>query len=590
MVISMNKNKQEKKKNTRLVLKRQNLIQAVLILLVIIILNILSSKLFYRFDLTKEKKFTISKVSQNILNDLNDDIFIEVYLEGKDLPAELLRYQKVVKEFLSNFSSYSSKIIYVFKNPFDEKDNKYNNDIYKDLFNKGLNPTILDQTTDGGFSQKAIFAGAMLRYNGKEEPVNLISIQNNSIAYLSETELERDFIHAIWRLSREQRQKIAFLEGHNELSAIETYDIISTLNNYYDITRYNMNGVIDALDEFSAVVIAQPKSYFTERDKYIIDQYIMKGGSVIWLVEWMQISMDSISNKPREMAMIRNINIEDQLFNYGVRINPDLIQDLRCVSIPIVVNTIDGKPQIAPRPWYYFPWIVPDTLLNHPLLRNVAPIRTHFVSSIDTVGENPDIKKTVLLRTSDKSKSMMHPVEVDLERIMRYQPDLKTFNRSHIPIAVLLEGTFTSHYSNRLALDLEEAAEFPFIENSSPNTKMIIISDGDLIRNDVKTIGKKQEALILGEDKYYPQFSTSGNSQFLVNCINYLCADNDFITLRMREIKLRTLNATKVNETRTIWTYINSIVPVLIIMIFGVTMILIRKYKYNKKFSSYKVK
>jgi ABC-2 type transport system permease protein len=590
MVKNMNKNNSVKKKNTRLVLKQQNLLQVALILLVILVINLLSTRLFNRFDLTKEKKFTISKITQNILNDIDEELYIEVYLEGKDLSVEILRYQKIVKEFLNNFSSFSPNITYKFKNPFDDKDLQYSGDVYRSLSNKGLNPTVLDQSTEEGYSQKVIFAGALVRYKNKEEAINLISIQNNSMVYLSETELERDFIHTIWRITRDEKQKIGFLEGHNELSEMETYNVMSTLSNYYEIIRINMNMALNALDEFAAIVIAKPQSYFTERDKYIIDQYIMKGGSVIWLVEWMHITMDSISHKVKEMALIRDINLDDQLFNYGVRINPDLIQDLRCISIPVVVNTIDGQPQVAPRPWFYFPFVVPDTLLNHQLLRNVEPMRTHFVSSIDTVGESPEVKKTILLRTSDKSKSQMHPVEVNLEKIMRYNPDIKTFNKPHIPIAVLLEGTFTSNFANRLAMDLEEDEEFPFIDKSAPNTKMIVISDGDFIRNEIRTIGDKQEPRRLGEDRFYPQFSTPGNSQFFVNCINYLCADNDFIALRMREIKIRTLNSTKVKEYSTLWTYINSIIPVLLILIFGLTVIVFRKYKYNKQFSIYKTK
>jgi ABC-2 type transport system permease protein len=588
MVNSMEQHKHQK--NTRLVLKKQNIIQAILILLLIIVLNILSSKVFHRFDLTQEKKFTITESSQKIISNLEDKVYVEVYLNGKDLPVELIRYQKVVKEFLDNFSSYSNKIEYVFKNPFDEKDPEFSSDVYRQLYNKGLNPTYISQSTEGGVSEKMVFAGALVKYEGKEYPVNLINnnlSSGSSMVGLSETELERDFTHAIWMLSRTEVQKIAFLEGNGELNENETYDIMTSLSKYYQIDRLKMNNVLNALDEYSAVVIAKPTEVFTEREKFIIDQYIMKGGSVIWLVEWMDISMDSLSSKPFEMAMIRNIRLDDQLFRYGIRINPDLIQDLRCINIPVYVNTVDGNPQFEPRPWYYFPLIVPDTLLNHQLLRNLDPIRTHFVSSIDTVGDNPDVKKTVLLRTSQYSKTSMHPVEVSLE-ILRNRPDPKTFNKPHVPIAVLLEGKFTSNFINRFTLELYEHEDFNFIEESEPNTKMIVISDGDFIRNEIRTLGAKQQPYPLGYDKYYPEIqSYQGNTQFFMNCINYLCADDSFISLRMREIKLRTLNPTLVKQKMTFWMYMNSIIPVLIIIAFGLAVIIFRKIKYKKRFATY---
>lgn len=580
---------QQKLKNTRLVLKKQNILQALLILSLIIVFNILASKIFFRFDLTKEKRFSITEVSQNILSELDDKVYIEVYFDSKDLPVELIRYQKVVKEFLENFSSFSNKIEFVFKNPFDENDPNYNIDVYKILYNKGLNPTFISQTKDGGISEKMVFAGALVKYNEKDYPVNLINnnlSSGNSMIGMSETELERDFIHAIWMLTRKDVQKVAFLEGHKELSEFQTYDIMTSLSKYYQIDRVDMNGMLNALDEYAAVVIAKPEAGFNEKDKFIIDQYIMNGGSVLWLIEWMHVDIDSLSRKVSEMALIRDINLDDQLFNYGVRINPDLIQDLRCLKIPVYVNTVEGQPQFEPRPWYYFPLIVADTLLSHQLVRNLEPMRTTFVSSIDTVGQNPNIKKTVLLRTSEYSKSYMHPIEVNLS-IMRNRPDLNTFNKPHMPIAVLLEGKFKSNYFNRFTLELYSNEDFHFIEESKPNTKMIVVSDGDFIRNEVKIIGEKKQPYPLGYDKYYQEQYTPGNTQFLINCINYLCADNNFISLRMREIKIRTLNSTLLKKERGYWTYLNSILPIVIIVIFGLSVNYFRKLKYKKSVVSY---
>lgn len=495
---------EKKIKKTRRILRKQNIIQVLLILVIIVAFNFLSSMAFFRFDLTKEKRFTITSISKAILKNLDDNVVIEVYLESDNLPVELVRYRKVVKEFLDNYSSYSNKIEVEFKNPFKQDDPNFNQDVYWQLYNKGLNPTYISQSNDGGKSEKMVFAAALIKYGGKEFPVNLIN--NNLTAGsnfdgFSETELERDFTHAIWMLTGRELQRVAFLEGHKELSEYETYDIMTSLSKYYEIDRVNINQALHALDEYAVVVIAKPQAYFTEKDKFIIDQYIMQGGKVIWLIEWMHFSMDSLSVKPFEMAMINDINLDDQLFKYGVRINPDLIQDLRCLNIPVYVNTIDGKPQFEPKSWYFFPVIVPDTLTSHQLLRNLEPMRTHFISSMDTVGLDPNIEKTILLRTSKFSKSLIHPVEVNLE-ILREEPELMTFDKSGLAVAILLEGEFTSNFLNRLSPEFYNNDDFVFLEKSA-TTKMIVISDGDFIRNEVKTMGDKKQPYPLGYDKYF---------------------------------------------------------------------------------------
>ncbi len=576
--------KQKKLNKTRAGVKKQNIIQILLVFAIIFVLSIISSQLFHRFDLTKEKRFSLSPISKEVLSELDDMVYIEVFLEAEDLPVQLIRYRRILYEFLDNLRYHSSNIEYDFKNPFQHEDPKVNREVQRQLYLKGLNPTYIRETKDGGISERMIFAGALVKYKGREFPVNLLNASlssGNVFTGLSENELERDFIHAIWLLSSPKIQKIAFLDENEELSEYETYDIMLELSKYYQIDRLKMNNVLGALDEYSAVVIAKPRKRFTERQKFIIDQYIMKGGKVLWLVEWMHIDMDSLSHKPSQMAMIRDINLDDIIFNYGVRINPDLIQDLRCLNIPVVVNTVANKPEFAPMPWFYFPLIVPDTLLSHPLIRNVEPMRTHFVSSIDTVGLDPNVKKTILLRTSRYSKTLIHPIEVSLE-ILREAPDIQTFNQPNRPIAVLLEGTFTSNYVNRLTYEFYESEDYEFLETSVP-TKMIVISDGDFIRNEVSRKGERSQPHPLGWDKYYDEQYTPGNVQFILNCINYLCADDKLISLRMREQSMRILNSTKVKQTFITWMWVNSVIPVIIILIIGLMIVFFRKIKYQKR-------
>ena len=439
--------------------------------------------------------------------------------------------------------------------------------IFAQLYNKGLNPTYIVQQEGMGGSEKIIFAGALVKYKEKDFPINLLT--NSPSGNTPYTMLSRK-VH-----------KVAFLEGHDELDENRTYDIMSSLSKYYRIERVNMNGSLNALDDYGCVVIAKPQKRFNERDKYIIDQYIMNGGKVIWFVEWMQFDMDSLNTNPTAMALMNDINLSDQLFNYGVRINPDLIQDLRCLQIPVCVNTVEGKPQFEPKPWYYFPLIVPDTLLDHQLVKNLDVMRTCFVSSIDTVGEDPLVKKTILLRTSQYAKALSHPVEISLD-ILREKPEMLTFNKPNMPVAVLLEGQFKSNFANRLPPELADNKDFKFKERSE-KTQMIVVSDGDFIRNEIKRMGDKVQPYPLGYDKYYDAQYTPGNTQFIINCVNYLCADEGLISLRMREPKSRTLNATKVREEKAMWICVNIIVPILIVLLIGFTMIVMRKVKYSKK-------
>ncbi|NLA23640.1 MAG: gliding motility-associated ABC transporter substrate-binding protein GldG, partial [Bacteroidales bacterium] len=428
-------------------LKKQNLFQLLLVLLIIAIFNFISSHVFFRWDLTAEKRHSLSNVSKTILTDLNDKILVKVYLDGEDLPLGFKRLKRSVREMLDDFRVYSKNIEYQFIDPFDNTSDESKREIYEQFIKKGLIPQFIQEVGDVDYKEQIIFPSAILTYREQEYPVNFfVDNLNSGVGTQQEfnqtvSELERNFINAIWILSKNVKQKIAFIEGHGELDEYETHDIMMELSRYYQIDRLRMNNVLDALDDYRAIVIAKPDSAFYEREKFIIDQYIMHGGRVLWLIEWMAASMDSLTQKSSFMSLINHINLDDQLFNYGVRINPDLIQDVRCLNIPMVVNSIGGQPQFRPVPWLFFPVIYPDSLSNHPLTRNLSRIRTEFVSSIDTVGENPKIKKTILLRTSKYSKTLMAPVEVNL-KMVNDPVEPASFNRPNLPIAVLLEGEF----------------------------------------------------------------------------------------------------------------------------------------------------
>jgi len=569
---------------TRRTLKRQGLIQLTLVLVIVALINFIGNLWFYRLDLTAEKRYSLSEVSKKVLHNLDDVVYIKVYLDGENLPLGFKRLKRSVQEKLDDFRVYSDNIEYEFIDPFKDADETKKRDIFIQLIKKGLMPETLQIMGDAEYTEQVVFPGAIIVYNGQEYPVNFfiddLSVGDQQQFDKTVSELERSFIHGIWLLSRPAKQKIAFIEGHGELDEYQTYDIMMELSQYYQIDRVSINGILNSLNGYRAIVIAKPDSVFREKDKFIIDQYIMNGGKVLWLVEWMSADMDSLASRPEDMALIRDINLDDQLFRYGVRINPDLIQDLKCLSIPIMMNSSGGQPQFAPVPWYFFPVIIPDSLTNHPLTRNVSRIRTEFISSIDTVGDNTQVKKTILLRTSQYSKSKMAPVQISLD-LIKDRPDPATFNNPRIPIAVLMEGCFESNFNNRIPPEIQNSNEINFAPISKP-TKMIVISDGDMIRNEVKTLGNKKQPYYLGEDKYYQEQYCPGNREFLVNCINYLCEDEEMIALRMRNIKMRELDRTKVKQDGVFWVWFNTAVPIAIIILTGIFTVVIRKYKYGR--------
>ncbi len=563
-------------------IKKQHIFQWILLLLIIALINFIGSIWYLRIDLTEENRHSLSETSVELLKNLDDIMYVKVYLDAEDLPVDLLRLQRKIRETLNDFRRYSPEVEYEFINPFEEKDREVQYKIYKQLEEKGLIPTELQEGGPESSRQQLVFPGALLSYKGNEYPVNFLENEGiggaNQKINKSISRVEQKFVQGMLRLVSSEVKKVAFIEGHGELDEYQTMDIMISLSEFYKIERLSIDGVLGALDDYEAVVMAKPTQRVSEKDKFILDQYIMDGGKVLWLIEWMGMSMDSLANQPSSMALIRDINMDDILFNYGVRINPDLIQDLNCLSIPITVNQRSGEPQFEPRQWFFFPAVSSEN--DHIINKNVSIIRTQFVSSIDTVGEGDKIDKTYLLKTSQYSRTLGVPVEVSLD-MLRRPPLPRLFNEGKQPIAVLLEGQFESNFDGRIPQEFVQNTDIGFQPISKP-TSQIVISDGDMIRNYVHQRGERKEPFQLGADKYYKQQFTPGNKEFLMNAINYLCGDKELIKLRMREIKLRLLDKGKVREQGLFWSVFNMVVPVLIIVLLGVVLVVVRKYKYAK--------
>jgi ABC-2 type transport system permease protein len=545
----------------------------------IILFVSVSSRIRLRLDLTEDKRFTLSIPTLSVLSHLKNDIFIQVYLDG-EIPIPLKRLKRSVGEMLDEFRIASGrKIDYEFINPSENKDVKQREALYQSLVSKGLSPVNLQAgDAEGGSTQKIIFPGMILNYNGIEVPVNFLN--NSTPSYeqniLRSVEgLEYEMIQTIATLSSDTINKVAFIEGHDEIPEIETADITMNLARFFTVDRGRIGGKPGILDKYTAVVIAGPQKAFNESDKLVLDQYIMNGGKVLWLVDEVAVNSDSLAFG-ETVGLYRPLNIEDQLFRYGVRINPLLVQDLECVSIRLMVMSGGTRQQVVPAPWVYYPLLKPSS--KHPITRNLNRVRGEFVNYIDTVGLDHAIRKKILLSSSALSRTISPPVIISLKEA-ELTPDPKDFNKPGLPIAILLEGVFPSAFKNRIVSNLTEDRNFK-IRSESKETRMIVIADADMIRNGVKRSGLNETPLPLGQDKYTGQIY--GNRDFLINCLNWLVDKNGIMELRSRELKLRLLNTQVIKTQRLKWQIINIAGPVVIVILAGLLYSYLRKRIYAK--------
>ncbi len=559
-------------------IKRQNIMQLVFSLIIIISINIIGSYIFKRIDLTSEKRYTLSNATKKLLKNLDDIVYFKVYLDG-DFPAGFRQLRNETKEMLNQFRAYSDNIQYEFINPSASSDKKQTRDLYKQLVSKGLQPTNLQTNKNEGSSQQIIFPGAIVTYKERELPLQLLNtrydIKPEVVLNSSVEGLEYNIASAIKKLSVMNKPKLAFIEGHGELDKYETGDISTSLSEYFNVQRVRINDQVNALKDFKVIIIAKPDSIFDEKDKFIIDQFIMKGGKVLWLVDPVFASMDSLRTSDQTIGIAQRLGLEDQLFKYGARINYDLIQDIMALQIPVKTGNIGTQPQMKFFPWYFFPLAMPA--INHPIVNNLNAVKFEFVSSIDTVGAK-SISKTILLTTSKYSRTLATPVTISLD-IMQKEPDERLYDKSYIPIAVLLEGTFPSLYKDRISDTIAKDKSIDFRESSVPN-RMIVISDGDVIRNQVQESNGIKYPLPLGYNKYTRE--SFGNRDFILNCVDYLCDESGLIQVRSRELKLRLLDKTIIDKDKLMIQLINTGLPILLVICFGIIQGIIRKRKYAR--------
>ena len=540
----------------------------------IILINIIGSYFYKRFDLTQDQRYSLSNAAKETIATINIPIFIDVFLEG-DLPSEFKRLQVETKQILEEFEAYNPNVKFKFVNPSEEKG------AIESLMKFGAKPAQIEIQQNGKTSIQQVFPWAIASFNGDYIKISLLKNQlgvsseeriNNSVQ-----NLEYAFADGFNQLIQPKKRKIAVLKGNGELEDKYVADFFATLRDYYYIAAFTLDSVAEKpkktltqIKQFDLLIIANPTEQFTEEEKYILDQYVMHGGASLWLVDAIELVNDSVSGN--NFAFGKDLNLTDFFFKYGIRINPNLVKDL--YSAPILLATGNERDsQYNKYPWLYSP--LSNNSLNHPIVTNIEAVKFDYASSIDTLPNS--VKKTILLSSSQVSKIVGIPKEINITKeinknltIINDGPSPEEFNTGEIPLAVLLEGSFNSVYSNRIK-------PFKIVNNleRSKETKMVVISDGSIIKNQFQG----NRPLELGFDKWTNTFY--GNKEFLLNTVNYLLDDNGLINIRSKDISVPFLDPVKVAKNRFFWQWVNLLLPLSLICLFGLVFNYLRKIKYT---------
>jgi ABC-2 type transport system permease protein len=560
----------------KIIRKRKDIVILVAVLTIVILINFVGSFVFKRFDLTSEKRYTLSESSRKLLKSLDDVVYIKVYLQG-DFNPNFTRLKNETKELLDEFRAYSNgNLEYELINPLDNQNKEETDKIEKQLYDKGIMPEQIVDRSSQKVSETFIWPGAIITYKGKESVWQIYKRQlgfeaeqsiNNSVQ-----EMEYGLTNAIRKTTLLKKPEVLFVEGHDELDTIRGADFMRSVAEYYNVSRVNINHKLYALKGADAIVIAQPDSMFDEKDKFIIDQFIMHGGKVLWLIDPVYVNRDTLTTRGYSLGFKNDLNLDDILFKYGVRLNPVLVQDLQSAQVPVNVGFKMGQPDFKPFYWNYYPLLLPSS--NHPIVKNLDLIRTEYIGTLDTVYAK-DVTKTILLQTSRYTKTQPTPVRI-LAAQVKLKPNESQYNNSFQNVACLLEGQFESNYKNRITRRILEDSVFDFKEKSKL-TKMIIVADGDIAKNEYQ----RNTSMIfpVGYDVYTKQ--QFANKTFLLNCMNYLLDDEGLLQLRSREVKLRLLDKKKTATQVTKWKFTNVGIPLILIIFFGLIQYYIRKKKYS---------
>ncbi|MBK8949418.1 MAG: gliding motility-associated ABC transporter substrate-binding protein GldG [Flavobacteriales bacterium] len=541
-----------------------------------------------RADLTSEQRYTLKDTTRELIAGLDDRVYVKVYLAG-DLPADLRRLSEATRELLDEMRVHGpDKLDHSFIDPSADPDAKVRQEVYATLEKQGLQYSSIRIREKDGHSEKIVFPGALVTYKGRTVAVQLLKTQlrtpDADMVNRSINNLEFELGSAIRQLTRKERPRIAFLEGHGELEPIQVRDVATLLGEHYDVSRLRIDGQLGSLSDrlegaryrtnrWDLLIVAKPDSAFPEKDLYILDQYVMNGGKVLWLLDAMNANLDSLRSNQYSMATAMELGVDQLLFAYGVRINNDLLLDRSCAPIEIFTTPYGNQRKLERFPWYFEPVLIPQE--GHPIVNNIDPVHTRFVSSMDTIGTD-SIRKTILLTTSPYNRVLRNPVRVALN-IVELQLGLDK-KGTPAPVAVLLEGPFTSAFAGRLTERFLTEGDPQYRAKGRP-TSQLVISDGDVIENRVDPA--KGMYYMLGYDRY-ANAKIYGNRELLVNAVNYLLDDQSLISLRSRAITLRQLDPVRSVGERTFWQVVNLVVPSLVVILAGLLFHLLRKRRYTK--------
>jgi len=556
--------------------KSKALKQLGIVFLAIIVINLISNFFFKRFDLTQDKRYTLSETTLNIIESVDSPLYIEVYLEG-NFPPEFKRLQNETKQLLEEFTAYNSNIIFNFKNPIEKEETRVEK--MKEFYAKGMQPLSITVEDKGKQSQEVVFPWAQATYGDKFTKVallkNLMGASTEEKVISSVQHLEFGFAEAINKISKEKQKKIAVIKGNGELIEPFMADFLKTVKESYYIGPFTLDSVakqptqtLEALKKYDLAVIAKPTEGFTEEEKQVLDQFIMNGGKTLWLVDVVSADMDSLYNETGTiLAAQRELNLTDMFFKYGIRINPLLVKDEYATPIKLATGNQGSETQMQEYTWKFAPFIYPTS--TNPIVKNMEGIKFEFTSPIEILKN--DIKKTVLLSSSEYSKTIGTPTPISLDMVTEETTEEEYLGKGLLPVAVLMEGKFKSMYQNRV---------LPFKDNSfqaiGKENKMIVISDGDVIKNQLD----KGVPLELGFDKWTNQLY--GNKEFLMNCVNYLLDDNGLINIRSKDVDLPLLNKEEVYKNYTMAQMVTVGLPIVILAIFGFLFTFLRKRKYSR--------
>ena len=546
-------------------------------IVLLLVLNTIGSFFFFRFDLTKDKRYTLSPTSLQIIEQVKNPLYIKVYMQG-ELPAEFKRLQLETRQMLEEFQGYNSKIVFEFIDPLEDEATSMDN--IKELYRKGLTPINISVDDKGKQSQAMVFPWAIAVYDNKEVNIpllkNIMGASTTDKVIGSVQHLEYSIADALNKITKEKQKKIAIIKGNGELHEAYIAKFLLQTKESYHIGPFTLDSVtkqpvntLEALKKYDLAIIAKPTEAFSESEKQVLDQYIVNGGKTIWLMEQVVAEMDSLySPTGSAMAFSRDLNLNDFFFKYGVRIYPDLVKDEQGSPIKLATGEQGSATQFQEFNWKFAPQVYPQS--KHPIVKNLGGIKFDFANAIDTLKNG--IKKTVLLQSSLYSKRIGTPTEINLNSVNEETTPADYLNKGTIPLAVLLEGNFHSMFENRvLAFDQTN------FQASGKSGKMIVISDGDVIKNQ---LDKNLLPVELGYDQR--SGNLYDNKDFLMNCVNYLLDDTGLINIRSKDLDLPLLDKEKVYENYTYIQFLTIGLPIVILAAFGFLFTFLRKRKYSR--------